>query len=93
MSCGEDADLAVVEGVVRLDAGDERGAARARGEEPLERDDCRALGRDGLQREERLRVGEGQDSVFGAADPLPQRGNQLGGGNQDHARLGHRVSV
>ena len=70
---GEDADLAVVEGVVRLDPGDERGAARARGEEPLERDDCRALGRDGLQCEERLRVGEGQDSVFGAADPLPQR--------------------
>ena len=32
----------VVERGVVLDAGDERGAARARGEQPLERDDCRA---------------------------------------------------
>ena len=46
---------------VALDAVDQRGAARRRGEQPLEDDERRALLHDRLERLDRFRVREGED--------------------------------
>ena len=54
----EDPDLARGERRIRLDAVDERRAARAGGERLLERDDLRALPRDRVERLQRVGVRE-----------------------------------
>ena len=85
----DDADLAGAERRVRLDAVDERRAARGRGEQLLERDDPRPLARDDVERAQRLGVRErlgGREVVALLQDlQMFRRG--------DENRGGHRKSV
>ena len=76
---------------VGLDPVDERGAARRRREQPLEHDQARALLEDGLERLDRLGIGEREQLAL-VGETLAERGHQVGGGD-DHCGRRHRVSL
>jgi hypothetical protein len=86
----DDADLAIAERGICLDAIDQRRAARRRRKQTFDNHNLRSLTGNHIERPERLSIGEGLDlAEFGA---LLEDGKMLGRGNQYDGR-GHGVSV
>ena len=71
---------------VRLDAIDERRAARRGREQPFEHDERRTLLQDRLERLNRLRIREREEFPL-TGQALLERGHQIGGGNHDRWHL------
>src|SRR5439155_7681834 len=83
------ANLGSGERGIGLDAVDQRGAARRRGKEALERNQARPTRRDRFERLECLRIREDEHVGIGRVRPLPERGHDIGCRDENRTGLRH----
>src|SRR5262249_7724386 len=89
----DDANPHVIERRVRLDAVDERHAARRRREERFESDDLRPALGDDFERQQRVGVREREQLAVEARRALLQRGEHVRPADQYGARIHERPSI